>query len=284
VAHRCPNPRCKAVIQERLEHFVSRYAFNIEGLGKETIGALIAGGFVDDPADFFILTPEDFLQLPLFKDLKTQNVMRSIERAKKIPIERFLFALGIRHVGRETADVLARRIVWPVEELEVTEREDPEAQTSLFGPDEKKVKMLGIAPTAVGKTLKGMEPEAIASLHGLGGVVAESVHEWMEDTDNQALFAKFEKAGVVCLQPEGSNAPQMFADKIFVLTGTLPTLSREEARTMIKDRGGKVSGSVSKKTDYVLAGDEAGSKLDEAKKLDVTVIDEAEFRKMLKNI
>lgn len=281
VAHRCPNPRCRAVLQESLEHFVSRYAFNIEGLGKETIEALREGGFVDDAADFFALTPEDFLQLPLFKEQKTQNVMRSIERAKKVPIERFLFGLGIRHVGRETADLLGRRIAWPVEELEVTEKEDPTAQTSLFGPEEKKVKMMGIAPSAVGKTLAAMPPDAIASLHGIGDVVAQSVHEWMAQKENRQILAKMEQAGVVCLQPEGANAEQIFAEQIFVLTGTLPTLSREEARQMIKDRGGKVSGSVSKKTNYVLAGEEAGSKLEDAKKLGVAVIDEAGFRKML---
>jgi DNA ligase (NAD+) len=281
VAHRCPNPKCGAVQQGRFEHFVSRYAFNIEGLGAETIEALIAGGFTDDPADLFTLTEADFLQLPLFKELKTRNALQSIEKAKKVPIERFLFGLGIRHVGRETADVLGRRIDWPTRELTVTEREHLTPQDSLFGPEEKKVKMIGIAVSDVGETLRKMTVEEIASFHGIGDVVGEAVYEWTHDPANMEMLRKLEDAGVVCLQSEGSRAEQVFAGKTFVLTGTLPVLSREEARAMIKDRGGKVSGSVSKKTDYVLAGEEAGSKLDDAKALGVAVIDEAAFRKML---
>ncbi len=123
--------------------------------------------------------------------------------------------------------------------------------------------------------------DALNSLYGIGEVNARAFHDWFADKENLTVLQKMEDAGVVALQSEGSGLPQVFADKTFVLTGTLPTLSREEARAMIKDRGGKVSGSVSKKTDYVLAGDEAGSKLDDAKKLGVAVIDEAEFRKML---
>ena len=109
----------------------------------------------------------------------------------------------------------------------------------------------------------------------------ESILSWIENPDHRKLFEALEDAGVVALQPEGSQTPQIFSGKTFVLTGTLPMLSRDEARAMIKDRGGKVSGSVSKKTDFVLAGGEAGSKLDDAKKLDVKIIDEAEFRKMV---
>ncbi len=282
VAHRCPNPNCGAQQQERMEHFVSRYAFNMEGVGKETIEALIADGFVDDPADIFTLTEADFMQLPLFKELKTQNALRSIEKAKRIPIERFLFALGIRHVGRETADLFARRIAWPAKKLTVTEKDTDMPQHSLFGPDEKKVQVVGIAPTDIVQTVRSMSVDDLNALYGVGDVNARSFHEWFSDAQNAEMLERMETAGVVALQSEGSTAPQVFSGKTFVLTGTLPTLSREEARTMIKDRGGKVSGSVSKKTDYVLAGDEAGSKLEDAKKLGVTVIDEAAFRKMMK--
>lgn len=281
VAHRCPNPRCGAVQQERLEHFVSRYAFNIEGLGKETIEALIAGGFVDDPADIFTLTEADFLQLPLFKEQKTQNALRSIAKAKRIPVDHFLFALGIRHIGRETADLFARRIAWPARDLTVTEMEEMGSRDSLFGAEEKKVKVHGIAPSDVAKTIRGMTAEQLAGFHGVGEVNARALYEWFAGKENAEMLARMEKAGVVCLQSEGSAAPQVFEGKVFVLTGTLPTLSREEARGMIKDRGGKVSGSVSKKTDYVLAGEEPGSKLDDAKHLNVPVIDEAAFRALL---
>ena len=122
VALRCPNPACGAVRQERLEHFASRHAMNIEGLGKETVEALIAEGLLADPADIYHLSFEDLLTLPLFKEKKVENLLQAIERSKRIPLERFLFALGIRHVGRETAELLARRITWPSHKLTVQER------------------------------------------------------------------------------------------------------------------------------------------------------------------
>lgn len=281
VAHRCPNPGCGAVQQESLEHFVSRHALNIEGLGKETIEELIAGGFVDDPADIFALSAEDLLQLPLFKEKKAENVLRSIERAKRSPLERFLFALGIRHIGRETAELLARRVAWPHRKLTVKEKKQITTQESLFGPEEEEVTVYAVTPGDIAKTVLALGEEKIAALHGVGDVLARAVVSWAKEGRTKELLKKLDDAGVVCLQTSGSAAPQIFAGKTFVLTGTLPTLSREDARKMIKDRGGNVSSAVSKKTDYVLAGDEAGSKLDNAKTLGVTIIDEAAFRKML---
>jgi len=281
VAIRCPNPNCSAQQQERIAHFVSRYAFNMEGLGTETIEALIADGFIADPADLFFLTMDDFLQLPLFKEKKAQNALRSIEKAKRVPMERFLFGLGIRHIGRETADLLARRIHWPTRKLTVEEREDMGSQESLFGDMRASKETEGIAMEDIISMLSALTVEDIDALNGIGSVSAESLVEWMKEKDNLPMLQKLADAGVVCLQSEGTTAEQVFIDKIFVLTGTLPTLSREEARAMIKDRGGKVSGSVSKKTDYVLAGEDAGSKLDDAKTLGVKVIDEGGFMRLL---
>ena len=207
--------------------------------------------------------------------------MRSIERAKRVPIERLLFGLGIRHVGRETAEVFGRRIAWPTRKLTVTEKDLDRPQDSLFGPVEHQVEVMGIAPGDIVKTVLEMGMERLNALHGIGEVNARSFFDWFSDDANAEMLRKMETAGVVALQPAGSSAEQVFEGKIFVLTGTLPTLSREQARAMIKDRGGKVSGSVSKKTDFVLAGEEAGSKLDDAKNLEVKVIDEGEFLKML---
>lgn len=286
VAHRCPNPNCGAVQQELTEHFVSRYALNIEGLGKETIEALIDGGFIDDRADIFSLTAEDLMQLPLFKEKKTENVLQSIEKAKRVPLERFLFALGIRHVGRESAELLARRIEWPHRKLTVKEKAQIKPQASLFGEEDPSgdaavSAVHAVHPSDIQATILKLGTEKVASLHGIGDVVAQSLLEWAQDDATEELVQKLDDAGVVCILGEGSGMPQIFEGKTFVLTGTLPTLSREQARQMIKDRGGNVSSAVSKKTDYVLAGDEAGSKLDDAKKLDVKVIDEGEFTKML---
>lgn len=249
VVHRCPNKRCSAVSKERIEHLVSRYAFNIEGCGKETIEALLDQGLISDPADIFFLGADDLAKLPLFKEKKTGNLLLAIEWSKRIPLDRFLFGLGIRHIGRETAELLARRIPWPGTVL---------------------------------STLQRLTQEDLRDIDGIGPVVAESLLSWIKEEDNRALLHKFEHAGVIVLQSEGSHAAQVFAGKIFVLTGTLATLGREEAKKMIKERGGKVSGSVSKKTDYVVVGETPGSKLEDAKKLEVKVIDETGFRRMVK--
>lgn len=282
VAIYCPNADCEGRKQESIEHLTSRYAFNIEGLGKETVEELLAQGVIADSADIFFLTADDLLSLPLFKEKKTENLLTSIDRAKKVPLERFLFALGIRHVGRETAELLARHLPWKESDIE-REEESPTAssQVSLFGPERKKVKLHAISIDDIRETLQHVTEEELYNIEGVGSTVAESVKEWITKKEHKELLRKFAKGGVVCLKPEQSNLPQIFAEKTFVLTGTLPSLSREDAKAMIKDRGGKVSGSVSKKTDYVLAGDEVGSKLDEAKKLNVAVIDEKEFRAML---
>lgn len=280
VAIYCTNRDCPGVKQESIEHLTSRYAFNIEGLGGETVELLLEAGLIADSADIFFLTPEDLLTLPLFKEKKTENLMSSIAKAKQIPLERFLYALGIRHVGRETAELLAKNIDWPVSDVEVEEATST-VQASLFA-ETKRVQLRAITSDDIEKTLLEINEEDIANIHGIGAVVAQEVKAWIENKTHRELLKKFAKAHVVCLQPKRSTLKQVFADKIFVLTGTLPTLSREDAKEMIKERGGKVSGSVSKKTDYVLAGEDAGSKLDDAKKLNITVIDEAEFLSMLK--
>lgn len=281
VAHRCPNPDCAAVQHERIGHFTSRYAFNIEGLGMETIEALIEGGFIDDAGDIFTLTAEDLMQLPLFKEKKTENILQSVEKAKRVPLDRFLFGLGIRHIGRETADLLARRIEWPQQEVIVKEKKQITAQATLFGAEEEEVNLFAVKPTDIAKTLQSLGAEKIAALQGIGDVVAGAAIDWAQSDETAEFLQRLESAGVVCLKSEGSGMSQVLEGKTFVLTGTLPTLSREQARQMIKDRGGNVSGSVSKKTDYLLAGEEAGSKLDDAKKLNVKILTEEEFRKML---
>jgi DNA ligase (NAD+) len=266
--HRCPNPKCGAVRQGRLEHFTSRYAMNMEGIGSETIEALIAANLVSDPADIFFLTEKDFLSLPLFKEKKTENALKSIHNARTTPIERFLFGLGIRHVGRENAELLARRLDW-----------------HHFASDDASrrghVHSATISPNAVATVLTDVTAEQLFAIDGIGEAVANSLKEWITEPDNRSLLHKFDNGGLQFTLPTASNVAQTMAGQIFVLTGTLPTLGRDDAKQMIKDRGGKVSGSVSKKTNYVLAGEEAGSKLDDAKTLGVKIIDEEEFKKML---
>ncbi|MFH0770482.1 MAG: NAD-dependent DNA ligase LigA [Candidatus Peregrinibacteria bacterium] len=279
--HRCPNPHCEAALQERIEHLASRYAFNIEGLGKETVEALLEQGLIQDAADIFTLTADDLADLPLFKEKKTENLLNAIDRAKHIALGRFLFGLGIRHIGRETADLLARRIAWPGKKLTIEHTAPDRAQTSLFGDTKESRMVHGVRPTDIAKTLDAMSEEELSAIEGVGPVVAESVLQWMKEEKNRSLLRKMEKADVVAVQSEGSHAPQIFAGKTFVLTGSLPTLSREEAKSLIKERGGSVSSAVSKKTDFLLLGSDPGSKADEAEKLSVPHIDEAKFLKMI---
>jgi len=262
--HRCPNPHCRAARQERIEHLASRYAFNIEGLGSETVEALLAQQLVSDPADIFFLSAEDLLQLPLFQEKKTGKLVTAIEDAKLIPLHRFLFALGIRHVGRETAEIIAQRLKWPTKSTHV---------------DGGVVD--GISMDDVARTLQELDTQDLASIDGIGEVVAQSVTGWISEDDNRALLHKFGNAGVIAYVPEGSHAPQTLTGTTFVLTGTLASFSREEAKQRIKERGGKVSGSVSKKTNFVVAGDDPGSKYEDAKRLGVQILDEQEFQKML---
>lgn len=273
--HRCPNTHCSAVRQEKIEHLVSRYAFNIEGFGKETIDTLLEQELVSDMADIFFLTYDVLIGLPLFKEKKTENVLTSIEKAKQVPLDRFLFALGIRHIGRETAEILSQRLQWPKSELTVE-------QSNASAGAQATVKIHGITMGDIAKTLQSQRMEDFLFIDGIGGVVAQSLTQWIAEEDNRALLHKFENAGVIAVQQEGSHAEQTLTGTIFVLTGTLPTLAREEAKTMIKDRGGKVSSSVSKNTTYLLAGDDPGSKFDKAKELGVSVIDEQEFLQLLK--
>lgn len=280
VVHRCPNKNCGAARQEKIEHMASRYAFNIEGLGKETVEILIQEELISDGADVFFLTYDELVHLPLFKEKKTENLLAAIRKAKRIPLDRFLFGLGIRHIGRETAEILARRIPWPQEHVEMEIIEDEAGRQSLFS-ETKRVTVSGVTMNAIAETLKHLTQEELSLIDGIGPVVGESLAAWIGDEDHRALLHKFGNAGLMALLPEGSTTAQTLTGKIFVLTGTLPTLPREEAKKMIKDRGGKVSSAVSKKTDYVLYGSDAGSKYDDAVQFGVKLIEEAEFLAML---
>ena len=280
--HRCPNPQCGAARQERIEHLASRYAFNIEGLGSETVEALLGQQLVSDMADVFFLSEDDLAQLPLFKEKKTENLLTAIERAKIIPLHRFLFALGIRHIGRETAELIAQRLTWPTKKRVIEQKEYAGGQASLFEPEVKKVTVESISVDDIATMLQKLNLDDLAAIDGIGSVVAQSVVDWIAEEDNRALLHKFGNAGVMTYIPAGSHAPQVLKGQTFVLTGTLASLSREEAKSLIKARGGKVSSSVSRKTDFVVAGQDPGSKYDDAKKLGVKIIDEHHFSAMMK--
>jgi DNA ligase (NAD+) len=245
VAWRCGNPDCPAQIRGRLEHWCARGAMDIEGGGEVLVRQLVKAGLVRDVADLYILTLSEVAGLERMAEKSAQNFLDGVQASKKRDMWRLLFGLGILHVGAGVAKALGRSFA-TLDELfaanagQLTECED------------------------------------------VGEVIARSVVQWHGDGRNRKLIARLRDAGLnfrsELYQPRAQAGP--FAGKTFVLTGTLPNLKREEAAAKIEALGGKVSGSVSKKTDYVVAGEEAGSKLDKAQKLGVKVIDEAELVKM----
>lgn len=245
-AIRCTNPHCPALGREGLIHFVSRDAMNIDGCGPSVINALLDAGLVRDAADLYSLRKEDLLNLERMGEKSADNLLAALAESKKNELDKLLFALGIRHVGAKVARILATE----------------------FGSMEK---------------LQQAQPEELAQIRDIGDKIAESAVTWLNVPANIDLVERLAAAGLtMTFTPPASQEDNPFFGKTLVFTGTMPTLGRAEAKTMAQDVGAKVSGSVSKKTDYVIAGAEAGSKLEKAQQLGVTVIDEAEFLRLLK--
>jgi DNA ligase (NAD+) len=280
VIRRCVNKKCYAIHQQQLEHFVSRAAFDIDGLGEKVIEQLIKSKLIEDPADIFTLRYQNLLHLDLFKDKKTQNLLESIEKAKIIPLGQFIFALGIRFVGSETADMLANYLSLISNPITL-KAEQKKDQLALF-EEEKPGRKIDVAEISeLLKEIKSMTVKELKDVEGVGEKVGESIHEWFHDEKNQKYLEKLEHNGVRLIVG-GTKKTSKLKNMTFVITGTLPTLSRDEAKDMIKQNGGKASASVSKNTDYLLAGASPGSKHDMAKKLGVKIIDEEGLLKMIK--
>ncbi|HWN94058.1 MAG TPA: NAD-dependent DNA ligase LigA, partial [Methylomirabilota bacterium] len=246
VVWRCTNPDCPAQVRGRLEHWCARGAMDIEGGGEALVAQLVQHGLVRDVADLYKLTQDELLQLERMGEKSAQNFLAGIEESKARDLWRLLHGLGILHVGAGVAKSLARYF--------------------------KSLDDLMHAPV-----------DELNAVEDIGDVITQSLTHWFGDARNQQLVERLRKAGLnfeSSLFVDSKETTGTFSGKTFVLTGTLPTMTREEATAKIESLGGKVSGSVSKKTDYVLAGAEAGSKLEKAQKLGVTVIEENAFRKM----
>jgi DNA ligase (NAD+) len=237
---RCENSSCPARLLRSLDHFVSRGAMNIEGLGEVLIRQLVEKGLVHSAADIYALTAETVQDLERMGKKSAAKLMAQIERSKENEIWRLLNALGIRHVGERGAQVLADH----------------------FGS----IEAIEAAP------LEGLE-----HVHEVGPVMANSVRSWFDEPRNRTLVARLRKAGVRTVGERKATpvGPQPLAGKTFVITGTLEAMSRDEAQARIEALGGKVTGSVSRKTSYLVVGAEAGSKLDKARALGVPELDEA---------
>jgi DNA ligase (NAD+) len=239
----CPNSSCPDRIYWGIVHFVSRSAMDIRGLGERTVQQLLDTGKVHDFADLYHLTEADLLELEGFGQVSAANLVGSIDASRAQPLSRLLFALGIRHVGSHVAQLIAR------------------AYGSL-------------------DALMGAEEGQIAALHGIGATTAAALSAYLGEPRNRELIERLRAAGLTLTEPFQRAETQPFAGLTFVITGTLPTLSRTEAKAFIEERGGRVAGSVSGKTDYLLAGDDPGSKLDRAKELGVKQITEDELMEL----
>ncbi|MEW5917782.1 MAG: NAD-dependent DNA ligase LigA, partial [Gemmatimonadota bacterium] len=242
----CPNTGCPGRRLEGLVHFASRGAMDIRGLSYQRIQQLVDAGLVNDAADLYRLTPEVLVRLERFADKSAVQLIEAIDASKKQPLSRLLFALGIRHVGGTVAELLANE----------------------FGHL---------------RAIMAATQDQIGGLHGIGDQIASAVVSYFSEPSTKDLVDRLESAGVNLEQPRRGPASGSGALKgcTVVITGTLPTLSRTEAKQLLENAGARVTDSVSRSTSFLLAGDAAGSKLEKAKQLGVEVIDEAELRRRL---
>jgi DNA ligase (NAD+) len=244
VDYRCVNANCPAKLRETILHFASRGVMNIDGMGDALVNQLTERGLVKNIADIYKLTKADLLSLERMGEKSAQNILNEIERSKKLPLERVIYGLGIRMVGERTAQFLAEH----------------------FGSMEE---------------LEKAGVEELQNVNEVGPRIAESIVEFFGIAANRKLVEHLRSAELTLTGKKKERGTQL-AGKTFVLTGTLARFTRDEAKKMIEDAGGKVTGSVSKKTDYVVAGADAGSKLDKARELAVKVIDELKMEELLR--
>jgi DNA ligase (NAD+) len=240
---RCPNPECGGALARGIMHFAGKTAMDIDGLGEKIIVQLMDNGLVQDVSDLYKLTEDDLIPLERFAEKSAQNIIAAIQKSKRVTLERFLNALGIRFVGEATAQLLARH----------------------FGTLE---------------ALIAAREDELLQVEGIGKTVAASIREYFTNPRNLERLAELKDAGLEILPPERPSV-SLLAGKTFVFTGAL-SISREEAKALVAARGGKVSSSVSAKTDYVVAGAEPGSKYARARELGVTILDEAAFLELVR--
>jgi DNA ligase (NAD+) len=244
---RCVNASCAAILKGAIEHWVSRDALDIKGMGEKLVHQLVDKGLVHSVADLYELTEQQLYSLERMGQKSAQKLIDAIAQSKNQPWSRVLYGLGIRHVGSVNAQLITEKFQ-SVEKVAQAKQSD------------------------------------IEGIYGIGVEIAESVHQWFQITANQTLISRLEAAGLQLQTTEEviiADGNQKLAGKTFVVTGTLPTLKRDEAKTLIQKAGGKVTDSVSKKTDYLLVGEDAGSKLAKAEALGITTLTEAEFLEML---
>ncbi len=243
-AWRCDNLRCDAQVKRRIQHFCSRDAMDIANLGESVISQFVDNGLIRDPADLYELTAERLIPLERIGEKSAANIIRAIQKSGEQSLARLIYALGIRYVGGESAKDLAR------------------TARSL-------------------ERLMMMTSEELKSIHGIGERMAESIRRYFDDPENVRLIGRLLRIGLNPTLAEPAKKERPLEGKTFALTGTLPSFTRDQAKALIEERGGHVAASVSKKTHYVIAGEDAGSKLEKAKTLGIAILDENEFRKLV---
>jgi DNA ligase (NAD+) len=257
----CTNPNCFAQEKEKMIHFVSKKAFDIEGMGEKIIEQLIDEGLSSKPNDIFYLKQGDLEPLERFAEKSARNLIEAIEKSKKISLAKFIFALGIRYVGEETAQLLSQQI------------------TNKFQIPDSKFQIPNVIDF-----FNHLSIEELEQIEGIGEKVAESIYQWFRNKKNLELLEGLNKVGIIIettAKKLKSYEAKKLKGKTFVLTGALESMSRDEAKEKIRALGGDISSSVSKKTDFVVAGKKPSSKYDKAKKLGVKIIGEKEFLKIL---
>ncbi len=272
-AHYCLNPNCFAVEREKIIHFVSRKGFNIEGMGDKIVEQLMNEGLISNTADIFELKKGDLEPLERFAEKSADNLIKAIEKSKKIELPKFLFALGIRYVGEETAALIAGAISKKFQISNFKFQIKPKIQNS-------KIKISGLKDII--KYFPKIRIEDWLKIKGIGEKSAEGLHKWFNKKNNLELLKRMDKLGVDVIIPKFQISNFKFQNLSFVLTGELKSLTRDEAKNMIRELGGDVSSSVSRKTDYVVVGKNPGSKYDKARRLGVKIINEQEFVEMIR--
>ena len=257
VYYRCSDPRCGAALRRSIEHFVSRQAFNIDGVGGKIIDRFMDEGLITDAADLFTVTFSDIAPLSGFGEKSAENIIAEIESRKKISLPRFLYSLGILHIGEETSELLADYI---------TERLP------------KNIKE--ITPKKVLSFLKKLTIDDLQKISDIGPKIADQIHKWSNEGHTTLFIEKLDAVGIVASIIR-SNKMGKLTGKSFVLTGKLDTLSRDRIKALIKKAGGVVHSTVSARTNFVVAGDDAGSKLKRAQELGIKIIDEKKFLAMI---
>ncbi len=257
VIYRCLNKNCFARFKENLYHFVSKTAFDIKGVGPKVIDRLLDENLIHDASDLFVLKEGDLAVLERFGEKSASNIINSINEKKLIELHRFIYALGIIHIGEETAVLLAQKI-----------NNNQSAITK---------------PTEILNIIEKISIEKLQEIPDVGPKVAKSIYYWFKEEKNKKFIKELEENGIIFKKAEKGAASKKLEGLTFVLTGGLETMSRDEAKEKIRDLGGKISSDVSKETDYVIAGSDPGSKYERAKQLNVKIINEQKFKKMLED-